>query len=83
MKVAPWHFVLAMLAGWIHREQQKVIDYLKEENGVSREQLGGGRIWLSDDQRRLAAKGENSGAKRCRISAASSHRTPFSVGTGS
>jgi len=53
-----------MLAGWIHREQQKVINYLKEENKVLREQLGGGRIWFTDDQRRrLAAKGRELGGK--------------------
>ena len=64
MKVAPWHIVVVMLSGWIHREQQKVIDYLREENKVLREQLGGGRIWFSDDQRRrLAAKGRELGSK--------------------
>ncbi len=53
-----------MLAGWIHREQLKAINYLREENKVLREQLGGGRIWLTDDQRRrLAAKGRELGSK--------------------
>jgi putative transposase len=53
-----------MLAGWIHREQQKIINYLKEENQVLREQLGGGRILFTDDQRRrLAAKGRELGGK--------------------
>jgi hypothetical protein len=63
MKVAPWHLVVAMLAGWIHSEQLKIINYLKEENKVLREQLGGGRIWFTDDQRRrLAAKGRELGS---------------------
>jgi len=40
-----------------HR-QQEVIDYLVEENRVLKEQLGGRRLRLTDDQRRhLAAKG--------------------------
>jgi hypothetical protein len=30
--VSPWHFVLVVLAGWVHREQLKVIEYLKTEN---------------------------------------------------
>ncbi len=35
-----------------------MIDYLKEENRVLREQLGGGRLRFTDDQRRrLAVKG--------------------------
>ncbi len=64
MKVAPWHLVVVMLAGWIHREQQKIINYLKEENQVTREQLGGGRNSFTDDQRRrLAAKGRELGGK--------------------
>src|SRR4051812_32086528 len=38
-------------------QQQQAIDYLREENRVLREQLGGRRLRLSDDQRRrLAAK---------------------------
>jgi hypothetical protein len=30
--VTPWHFILAVLAGWVHREQLKVIEYLQAEN---------------------------------------------------
>src|SRR5688572_24939477 len=45
------------LAGWMNQQQQFAIDYLREENRVLREQLGGRRIRLNDDQRRrLAAK---------------------------
>ena len=57
MQVQIWHFVLVALAGWINREQQEVIDYLKEESRVLREQLGGKRPRFTDVQRRrLAAK---------------------------
>ena len=44
-------------AGWVNRSQQDVIEYLKEENRVLREQLGARRLRFTDDQRRrLAAK---------------------------
>lgn len=50
-------FLLMMVAGWLSRKQQDAIEYLKEENRVLREQLGGRRIRFSNDQRRrLAAK---------------------------
>jgi hypothetical protein len=38
--MSPWHVVLVALAGWLHREQQKAIEYLKEENRALREQPG-------------------------------------------
>jgi putative transposase len=56
--MSPWHVVLVALAGWLNREQQKVIDYLKAENRVLREQPGTKRLRLTDEQRRrLAVKG--------------------------
>ena len=55
-------FLLMTFAGWLNRKQQDAIEYLKEENRVLREQLGGRRIRFSNDQRRrLAAKGESVG----------------------
>jgi hypothetical protein len=49
---------------WSACHQNNVIDYLKEENRVLREQLGGRRLRLTDDQRRrLAVKGEALGRK--------------------
>ena len=57
-------FLLLTFAGWVNRRQQEVIDYLMEENRVLREQLGGRRLRLTDDQRRrLAAKGKLLGRK--------------------
>ena len=48
-----------MVAGWLQREQGEVIAYLKEENKVLREQLGGAQIKFTDSQRRrLARKGK-------------------------
>ena len=53
----PLRFLLVALAGWIHQQQRDVIDYLREENRVLREQLGSRRLRFTDDQRvRLAAK---------------------------
>jgi hypothetical protein len=49
--------VLISLAGWLNQQQQFAIEYLREENRVLRERLGGRRIRLNDNQRRrLAAK---------------------------
>src|SRR5262245_7353901 len=53
----PVQFVVIALAGWMNQKQQYAIDYLREENRVLREQLGGRRLRFNDDQRRrLAAK---------------------------
>jgi uncharacterized protein GlcG (DUF336 family) len=60
----PFRFVLIAVAGWMNQRQLQVIDYLREENHVLREQLGGRRLRLSDDQRRrLAAKAKGLGRK--------------------
>ncbi|MDH3582834.1 MAG: helix-turn-helix domain-containing protein [Phycisphaerae bacterium] len=59
-----WQFMLVALSGWINRQQQTVIEYLKEENRILREQLGGKRLLFTDDQRRrLAAKARKLGRK--------------------
>src|SRR5712671_5061348 len=60
----PFRFVLIAVAGWMNQHQLQVIDYLREENRVLREQLGGRRLQLNDDQRRrLAAKAKGLGRK--------------------
>ena len=42
----------------MNQRQLQAIDYLREENRVLREQLGGRRVQFTDDQRRrLAVKG--------------------------
>ena len=52
-------FLLLVLAGWVNRQQQDVIDYLREENRVLRAGLRGKRLRLSDDdRRRLAVKAQ-------------------------
>ena len=60
----PWQLLLVIVAGWVHRQQQEVIDYLRTENQVLKEKLGNRRILLSDDQRRrLAVKAKVLGRK--------------------
>ena len=58
----PFRFLLISLAGWMNQRQQDALDYLQEENRVLREQLGGKRLRLSDDQRlRLAVRAKKLG----------------------
>ena len=58
----PFRFLLISLAGWMNQRQLNAIEYLREENRVLREQLGGKRLRLNDDQRRrLAAKAKGLG----------------------
>ena len=60
----PIEFVLIAVAGWMNQRQLQMIEYLREENRVLREQLGTKRLRLSDDQRRrLAAKAMGLGRK--------------------
>ena len=56
----PWQLYFVILAGWIHRQQQEVTEYLRTENQVLKEKHGKKRILLNDEQRRrLAVKGKN------------------------
>ena len=48
--------LIAMVAGWVNRHQQYVITYLKEENRVFKSKLPGGRLRLTDTERRRLAK---------------------------
>ena len=41
MKAKPMTMLLAMLARWINREQQQIIEYLKTENSILRDELVG------------------------------------------
>ena len=64
MSAAPLQFLLMTFAGWVNRRQLAMIDYLKEENLVLRQQLGGGKLRFTDDQRRrLAVKGRALGRR--------------------
>jgi len=64
MKTRPLTILLMMLAGWLNRHQQDMIDYLKEENKILREKLGTKRLILTDEQRKkLAILAKNIGRK--------------------
>lgn len=39
-----WQLFLLILASWVIREQQKVIEYLRSENSILQEKLGKKRI---------------------------------------
>jgi len=56
--------LLLMFSGWVNRRQVDVIEYLKEENGILKERLGGKRVQFSAaERRRLARKAYALGAK--------------------
>ena len=57
-------FLVFTMAGWLNRHQEYLVDYLREENRVLREQLGTGPLRLTDAQRRrLAVCGERLGRR--------------------
>jgi hypothetical protein len=58
-------FLVLLFSGWINRQQQAVIDYLREENRILRAANRPNRVRLTDDQRRrLAVKGKALGRRR-------------------
>jgi hypothetical protein len=57
--------LIAMIAGWINRQQQQVIAYLLEENRTLHAKLGGQRIRFTEaERRRLATRAFPIGRKR-------------------
>ena len=58
------HFLIFTAAGWLNCRQEDLIEYLREENRVLREQLGGRPLRLTDTQRRrLAILGQKLGRR--------------------
>jgi hypothetical protein len=49
--VIPVQWCIAVLCGWLQREQDDVIAFLREENHVLKAQLHGRRLRLSDHER--------------------------------
>ncbi len=49
------HTIGMLLAGWIHREQEAVVVYQKEEIRALREMLDGKQLRFTDAQRRRLA----------------------------
>ena len=57
-------FLVLTAAGWVNRHQEDLIDYLREENRILREQLGGRAPRSTDIQRRrLAVRGQRLGRR--------------------
>ena len=48
-------FIILLVAGWVNRQQQAQIEYLKEENTVLREHIPSRRIRFTQAQRRRLA----------------------------
>ena len=64
----PFRLLLISVSGWMSHQQRDVIDYLQEENRVLRQQLGGKRLRLSEEQRRrLAAKAKKLARRVLRV----------------
>ena len=51
----PWQLLLAILSGWIHHRQQKIIEFQNSQIEAILKKLGKKRLLLTDDQRRLLA----------------------------
>ena len=55
----PWQLLLMIFASWVHREQQKIIEFYQTELEAVMKAQGKKRLLLTDDQRRmLAVKGK-------------------------
>src|SRR5207253_10480525 len=62
--ILPLQLRLVMFAGCVNSHQLDVIEYLKEENRVLKERLGGKRLRFTDaERRRLARKARALGRK--------------------
>ena len=60
----PLQYLIATLALWLNRQQQEVIDYLKEENRLLKAKLGDRKIQFTDaERRRLAIRAKPIGRK--------------------
>ena len=60
----PWQLLVVVFAGWLHEQQQHVIQFQDEQIRALLENLGKKRILLTDDQRRrLAVKGKTLGRR--------------------
>jgi putative transposase len=60
----PWQLFLMVLASWVHREQQKIIEFYQAELKAVMDAQGKKRLLLTDETRRLlAVKGKSLGRK--------------------
>ena len=60
----PWQLFFMVLASWVNREQQKIIEFYQVELKAVMDAQGKKRLLLTDDHRRmLAVKGKSLGRK--------------------
>ena len=60
----PFQLLIAVLGGWLHREQADVIAFLREENRLLKARLAGRRLRFDDgERRRLAELGHQLGRR--------------------
>ena len=60
----PWQLLFLILAGWVNREQQAMIEFQNTQIRLLMEKMDRKRLLLTDDQRRtLAVKGKALGRK--------------------
>ena len=52
----PWQLMLIVLASWVNRQQQEVIEYVRTENAVLKEKFCKKRILLTDRPPDMAAE---------------------------
>ena len=79
----PWQ-LLIILAAWVHRQQQQIIDFQNALIETLLKKLGKKRLLLSDDQRRvLAVKGKALGRKALMDLTPSLRQVRFCGGIGS
>ena len=55
-------FLLMVVAGWVHRHQLTVIEFLQAENRLLKEKLGGKRLRFTDGERG-SSRSERQGSK--------------------
>jgi hypothetical protein len=56
-------FLRLLFAGWVNRKQVEVVEYLKDENRLLREQLDGRRLRFTDSAETAGGAGWGAGAK--------------------
>ena len=52
----PFQLLIAVLGGWLHREQADTIAFLREENRLLKARLAGRRLRFDDGERRRLAE---------------------------
>ncbi len=64
--LSPFHLLVVSLTGYLNREQEKVLGYLKAENAVLRQQLRDKSLRLNDHQRLIEERKDSAMRPRSR-----------------